>query len=347
MKKIILGFLIAFLIFSEVSYAVAPAVRVKDLAKIMEVRDNQLVGFGLVVGLKNTGDSTSSSFTRQALANLLTRMGIKQNPNDFRSRNVAAVMVTADLPPFIKPGQRIDIKVSSIGDANSLKGGNLVQTPLQGADGRVYAVAQGSMIMEATERMPGQRGEVQTTTGFIVQGALVENIVPVDFSNKEFLTLVLHKADFTTAQRLAETLSNGGIPGAKATDAQTVRIPLTAEDRANAVNLVAKIEDFLLIPDAVAKVVINQKTGVVVIGENVRLAPVAISYSGIEVKIEDGPEFIPVNEHSQKLVKLEPGASLTTLVSALNTLGVATKDLVAILQSLKSSGALSAEIEVL
>lgn len=346
MKKIIGALLIAVIATTPV-FSLSPAVRVKDVARVLEARDNQLMGFGLVVGLKNTGDSTQSVITKQALSNVLTRMGLKQSPENFKSRNVAAVMVTAQLPPFLKPGQKIDIQVSSMGDATSLKGGTLILTPMQGPDGQVYAVAQGAVNLDVIERVAGKGTEIQGTAGKIVQGALVEKEVLVDFKNKDYLTLVLNQKDFTTAARLAAALERGGIPDAKAIDAGTIQVPLSSDDRANIVDFISRLEDFLLIPDSVARVIVNQKTGIVVIGENVKLAPVAITTGGIDVEISEGKEITPKNPSDQKFIKLSPGATLSSLVNALNNLGTSPKDLISILQALRSSGALTAELEII
>ncbi|MFC1517674.1 flagellar basal body P-ring protein FlgI [Candidatus Margulisiibacteriota bacterium] len=362
--------LVLLLIFNvSTSFALSPAVRVKDISKVFEARSNQLMGFGLVVGLRNTGDSAQATYTQRALANLLTKLGIAQSTELFKSRNVAAVMVTADLPPFTKPGQRIDVVVSSMGDANSLKGGTLLQTPLQGADGKVYAVCQGSVVV-ASERN-AVAGELiprgQPTVGRVVRGALVERNVPAEFDTGEYLTLVLERADFTTAARLAYALERVGIVGAKAVDASTVQVPVPEEERENMVDFIARVEDVSLIPDAVAKVVVNQRTGTIVIGENVRLSPVAVSHGDIEVKVgetsgeEDRQSDLlslfeeesvtesakPEAKQEIKLVKLQAGTSLSALVKALNAVGTSPKDLVAILQALKSSGALAAELEVI
>ncbi len=368
-KKITLGFILAsFLLIGVIAFAVAPSVRMKDVAHIYEARANQLMGFGLVVGLRNTGDSAQTVFTQRALANLLAKLGIAQNSEMFKSRNVAAVMITADLPPFMKPGQRIDVMISSIGDANSLKGGTVLQTPLQGADGKVYAVCQGSVLVAADA--PGAAGDLtqrnQPTVGRVIGGAIVERNVPAQFGKSGFLTLVLDRADFTTAARLTYALDQAGISGALAIDASTVQVPVPEEQKDKLVDFISQVEDIQLIPDSIAKVVVNQRTGTIVIGENVRLAPVAISHGDIEVQVTAVPdqqaqsadttaffEEAIITENTKKagnevkLVKLPAGASLSALVKALNSVGTSPRDLVAILQALKSSGALSAEIEVI
>ncbi len=357
------------LVFSSVSFAVSPMVRVKDVARVYEARPNQLMGFGLVVGLRNTGDSAQSVFTQRALTNLLAKLGIAQNAEMFKSRNVAAVMVTAELPPFMKPGQKIDIVVSSMGDASSLKGGTLLQTPLQGADGKIYAVCQGQVVV-AVEQQNAQGMDVtnrsQPTVGRVMDGAMVEKEVPAQFDKTGFLTLVLGRADFTTAARLSYALESAGIVGSQALDAATVQIPIPEEEKERIVDFVSRVEDVQLIPDSVAKVVVNQRTGTIVIGENVRLSPVAISHGDIEVKVTETKESAVAaedelalfeeavtenvkkeGEKEVKLVKLQAGTSLSSLVKALNSVGTSPRDLVAILQALKSSGALAAELEVI
>jgi len=355
---------------SSLLFANSPAVRIKDIASVLEVRPNQLIGFGLVVGLKNSGDSNQSEFTQKALTNLLTRLGIASREDIFKSRNIAAVMVTAELSPYLKTGQKIDATVSSLGDAGSLRGGTLVMTPLQGADNQVYAVCQGPVVISETVDPLTQKGKTETV-GTVVGGALVEKEVPVEIGVDNKLTLVLRKPDFTTAARMAYSLERGGIFGSKAMDASTVVVPLTIDDKENIVAFVSKLEDFLVVPDSVAKVVVSQRTGTIVIGEDVKLSPCAIAYGDIEIKIksseeesleeelfgeeeleeelEEGAEGVEteVVPRNTQLVELEAGANLSSLVKALNSVGTSPKELIAILQALKASGALTAELEVI
>ena len=368
-KSIKYFFIAGLVLACTACYALAPSVRVKDLAHVYEARSNQLMGFGLVMGLRNTGDSPQTTFTQRALTNLLAKLGIAQTSEVFKSRNVASVMVTADLPPFIKPGQRIDVLVSSIGDSSSLKGGTLLQAPLQGADGKVYAVCQGPVVVaeDKYNNSADYTSRQQTTVGRVIGGALVERGVPAKFDTGEFLTMVLDIADFTTAARLAYALERAGITGSKAIDASTVQVPVPEEERENMVDFIARVEDVQLIPDSVAKVVVNQRTGTIVIGENVRLAPVAVSHGDIEVRVgevkteEQQSDILALFEEQAatesekvaqkneeiKLVKLPAGTSLSALVKALNSVGTSPRDLVAILQALKSSGALAAELEII
>lgn len=348
--------------------AVSPAVRIKDIAHVLEARENQLMGFGLVVGLSRTGDSHQTAFTDQALTNMLSRMGVVPQGVDFRTRNSAAVLVTANLPPFVKPGQKIDVSVSSIGDASSLKGGTLLMTPLQGADEDVYAVAQGTLSL-------GQLGEEnavypmrkqETNVGYIAGGALVEKEVPVTLGNQQLITIVIDEPDFTTATRVADSIRNSGLD-ARARDAGTVTVPfMEGED---AVSLISRVENLTVVPDVVAKVVLNERSGTVVIGEDVKIAPVAISYGRTTVTIGDVRVFSETpgtqapGEEGDLLVSTQTGvkvrslntplrivpatASLADLVRALNAIRATPRDLIEILQALKKSGALKAQIELI
>lgn len=363
MRKYLQLLLVAVVFLAGV-YAESPAVRVKDIASVFGVRKNQLMGFGLVVGLKGSGD-TKSSFTDKAFTTLLGNMGMSRSGVEFKSRNVAAVMVTAEMPPFIKPGQKVDVVVSSIGDASSLKGGTLLQTPLKGADDNTYLVAQGSVVVNQAKTTKEKRENVETV-GRVIEGGIVEKDLDFELISKGQLKLVLHKPDFTTATRLSTALDRGGYSGAKALDGSTIVIPISADDKENLVSFISQLEDFLVIPDAVAKVVIDQKSGTIVIGENVRLAPVAVTHGLFEIEIkpagtETGTELEAAPAEGQaaaeqtatenipqaKIVQLEAGASLSSLVRVLNTMGASPKDLVSIIQALKAAGALTAEIEVI
>jgi len=356
--------LIAYCLLLTAIYAASPPVRIKDIAHVLEARENQLMGFGLVVGLRNTGDKTQTGFTQVALTNLLSRMGVVPQSVDFKSRNVAAVMVTATLPPFVKPGQKIDVTVSSVGDATSLQGGTLLITPLMGVDDQVYAVAQGNLLVGIDPSSPNvpyvkQR---QATVGRIPAGALVEKEVPVTMLGKEGLTIVLDQPDFTTADRVVAAIRRAGID-ATAKDAGTILVSAGAGE--NLVSLVSRIENLTVTPDTVAKIVINERTGTIVVGENVVISPVAVSYGGIEVTIGDISLFSEgVGEQEDeryraqskarirkreegKLTLVPASPTLATLVRALNTLGASPKDLIAILQAMKKAGAIKAELEVI
>jgi len=366
-KILILSFGFALCTFNfDFAQAASPSVRIKDIGHVLEARENQLMGFGLVVGLRNSGDHSQTGFTQQALTNLLLRQGVVPQTVDFKSRNVAAVMVTAKLPPFIRPGQKIDVTVSSVGDASSLQGGTLLTTPLDGVDGNTYAVAQGSLLVgseSGSPRVPYVKGR-QTTVGLIPGGALVEKAVPVSMGENDLLTIVLDQPDFTTANRVANTISNIGFP-AVANDAASVTITLVAG--ANLVNTISQIENLTVVPDAIAKIIVNERTGTIVIGENVRISPVAVSFSNIDVTIGDvslfseGSSTDSADDQSRyrarsmahltqtegKLTPVTGGATLATLVRALNAIGASPKDMIAILQAMKKAGAIQAELEVI
>jgi flagellar P-ring protein precursor FlgI len=309
------------------SFAASPSARVKDIAHVLEARDNQLIGFGLVAGLKNTGDSIQTEFTKQALTNLLSRMGIAPGEKEFKSKNVAAVMVTAKLPPYYQMGQKIDVSVSSLGDATSLQGGNLLMTPLQGADDIVYAVAQGPVTLGFSGVEGVLIDKRQTNAGRVINGGIVEREVPVSI-DENFVSIVIDNPDYTTASRIVSAMRQVGIR-ARARDAATVIA--SKEVYQDIVEFISAIENLTIVPDAVARVIINEQTGIVVMGESVRIAPVAISYGDTNVTV----------------LATTPEATISDLVSALNAVGIKPKDLVSILHAIKSSGAISADIEVL
>ncbi len=288
------------------------------------------MGFGLVAGLKNTGDTIQTQFTKQALTNLLSRMGIAPQDKEFRSRNIAAVMVTAKLPPYSPVGQKIDVTVSSLGDATSLQGGTLLMAPLMGADDNVYAVAQGSVALGFSGIENNQEMTIdqrQPNAGTIANGGIVEREVPVSI-NQEYVTVVLDKPDFTTASRVVSAMKQSGIRG-RARDAAT--IIASKEAYQDMVDFIAAVENLTLIPDVPARVVINEMTGVVVMGEDVKIAPVAVSYGDVNVTVGAST----------------PEATISDVVSALNTAGIKPKDLITIINAIKMSGAISADIEVM
>lgn len=347
------------------AYAASPPARIKDIARVLGARENQLIGFGLVVGLNNTGDKTQTGYTQQALTNLMSRMGVIPQSIDFKSRNAAAVIVTATLPPFVRSGQKIEVTVSSVGDAASLQGGTLLLTPLQGVDDQVYAVAQGSLLVgvEPTVGSLPYVRQRQVTVGRIPGGALVEKEVPVSVEEKGGLTIVLNDPDFTTANRMAAAIANAGF-AATASDAGTIIVQGGGEDL---VTLVARLENLTVTPDTVAKIVVSERNGTIVIGENVVLSPVAVSYGGIDVVIgdvslysygsgaesnQDSGSYLASGrarlKKTEGKVMLVPAApTLASLVAALNAIGASPKDLIAILQAMKKSGAIKAELEVI
>lgn len=346
--------LFVLLMFNASVFAESAAVRIKDIGRFSEVRANQLMGFGLVVGLKNSGDSSRSEFTKIALSNLLNNMQITdQKETMFKSRNVASVMVTAELPPFSRTGQRIDVSVSSVGDAKSLKGGTLLQSPLKGADGKVYAVAQGPLVVGGAhqELNSTSYAKNQTTVGRISNGAIVESEVAVVLSGLDVLHFVLHKTDFTTAARVAYVIKDSGMSDAIAIDASTVRVNIDDSDKRDVVDFIARLEELTVNPDSRAKVVVSERTGTVVIGENVVLAPVAVSQGNISVKIENDEltkeTQITYIESNSQLKKVAPGVDLASLVDALNAVGTTPRELISILQAIKEAGALSADLEII
>lgn len=345
------------------------AVRIKDIADIKGVRENQLVGYGLVVGLDGTGDGKKSLFTVQSMATMLEKMGITVNASDIAVSNVAAVMVTAQLPPFAKPGGRIDVLVNSIGDAKNLQGGTLLMTPLKAANGHVYAVAQGP-VNTGGFSAEGEAGSVQKnfpTVGRVIGGALVEREVNINLNSHRNLTLSLRRPDFTTVTRMADAINGLFYERvAFAQDAGTVEIKVPMAYLGNIVGLVAMIEKLDVEPDITAKVIINERTGTVVMGDKVRINTIAIAHGNLSIVIKESaqvsqpPPFsergetvvtpqsnVNVEEGESQVVLMPSGANIGDVVSALNALGVSPRDLIAIFQAIKAAGALQAELEVI
>ncbi len=342
--------------------------RLKDIANLQGVRENQLVGYGLVVGLDGTGDGGSNAFTKQSLATMLNNLGVGIDPNQVNVKNVAAVIVTAYLPPFARMGSRMDILVSSMGDAKSLKGGTLLLTPLKGADGKVYAVAQGPVTIGgfSAESAGASEKKNHPTVGTIPGGATIERELPFDFSNIDALTYSLSNPDFTTANRVTRAI-NRRLRGnfAQATDSGTVKVLIPETFRSNVVNLVAELESIKIATDRQARVVVNERTGTVVIGEDVRVSTIAIAHGGLTISIQpdaiisqpqpfsDGetvvvekPE-IEAQEGDSKLALIPGGVPIRDLVKALNAIGVSPRDLIAVFQAIQASGALQADLEII
>jgi flagellar P-ring protein precursor FlgI len=346
--------------------------RVKDLASVQGVRSNQLVGYGIVVGLDGTGDQTSQApFTTQSLMNWLKQLGITlpagTNP---QLKNVAAVSVHAELPPFVKPGQTIDVTVSSIGNAKSLRGGSLLVTPLRGLDGQVYAMAQGNLIVNGFGAQANDGSKVTVnvpTSGRVPNGASVERPVPSSFASGDTLTLSLHTADFTTATRLARRINKElGEGTAAPVDAVSVSVHAPA-DAGQRVAFLSVLENLDLDPgEAAARVIINSRTGTVVIGDHVRVTPAAVSHGSLTVTIKEDLKVsqptalsqggqtvtvpdsaIDVQQKASRMFLFEPGVSLDEIVRAVNQVGAAPGDLVAILEALQQAGALHAELIVI
>lgn len=362
-----------FLTFIAASFAFsAQAARIKDIAAIKGMRDNQLLGYGLVVGLNGTGDS-KREFTGLSMSQMLRQIGVDVKTEQIESKNVAAVVVTANLPPFIRAGSRLDVTVSSIGDSKSLQGGTLLMAPLRGPDKNVYAVAQGPLSVGGFAG--GGTTKNHPTVGLVPNGAIVEKEVTVDFSNRNALRLALHSADFTTAARVAKTINQelGGLY-ARARDAATIDVIVPYDHEGGPVELIALIERLPVEQDTRAKVIINERTGTIVVGEAVRVSSVAIAHGNLTLEIKakdttktelardpmqpkDGPEkqttenvketTVTVNEPGDKLISVPEGATLGDVVKALNALGVTPRDLIGIMQALKSQGALQADLEIL
>lgn len=348
--------------------AFAAPTRLKDLVEVQGVRDNQLFGYGLVVGLAGTGDTEQLLFTSQSISAMLGRLGVRVNPRDVRSRNVAAVMVTAKLPTFARAGTKIDVSVSSIGNARSIGGGVLLVTPLTGGDGQVYAVAQGPLQVGGYDvRAAGSALQKNTpTSGRIPSGATVERTVQPDLGSGP-IVLSLRSPDFTTAQRIAEVVGASlGEGTAKATDPAAVEVTPTEALKGNPVALMAKLEALEIEAERRARVVVSERTGTVVAGENVRLRPAAVAHGGLRVTIAQRPIIsqpaafstqgrtvetsaaqIAAEEAGKGAISMPGTASVDELVKALNSLGAAPRDLISILQALHAAGSLDAELEVI
>ncbi len=355
--KYITYLLVVLFMFSGTLFSQEMKVRIKDIGKLIESRDNQLVGYGIVVGLRGTGDSRSVGLTNNALRSFIAKMGVAVGGSDLNARNAASVLVTADLPPFLKPGQRISVTVSALGDAKSLGGGTLIMTPLLGPDMQTYAMAQGVVLVDGINESSSTSTlyKHQSTVGFISDGAIVEEEVAVTFLDQHHITLVINKQSFFTVSNAVQAIQEAGYQGAKAIDGNTIKIPLEDLDSMDLISAISTIENIEITPEPVAKVVVNSKTGTVVIGEKVRLFPVAITHGGMSIRINDDVggvfgqegEAIEVIEPKNELVYLQQSDTLTSLVNSLNQLGVSSKDLVSIIQALKESGALVAEVEIL
>jgi flagellar P-ring protein precursor FlgI len=349
----------------------ADAVRIKDISDIKGVRQNQLVGYGLVVGLEGTGDSDDALFTIQSLASLLEKMGVTVQTDEIDDvENVAAVMVTTDLPAFASTGSRIDVLVSSIGDAENLQGGTLLFTPLKAADGKVYAVAQGPVSTGGFAVSGNSGDEVQKnfpTVGRVVGGALIEKEIHSDFNQKDSLTLTLHEPDFTTAARVAQAINRAFYSQLATTEnAGSIQVRVPENYLGKTVQFVTMIESLGVTPDMVSKIVVNERTGTVIMGENVRISTIAIAHGNLSIQIDESqnvsqplpfsrtgetvvtPESeILVKEGKNPLFLVESGVSIGEVVKALNALGVTPRDLIAIFQALKAAGALQAELEII
>lgn len=344
------------------------AAKLKDIASFGGVRANQLIGYGLVVGLNKTGDGNSMRSTTASIINMLQSMGISVEERDVKSGNVAAVMVTAMLPPFARQGMKLDVTVSSIGDAKSLQGGLLVMCPLSGPDGHVYAVAQGAISIGGFAAGGGGSGVTSNhpTVGQIPSGALVEREIPFRFDDLEEITIALDVQDFSTAVQVAKKINDllGGTP-AQAIDSRTIKVKIPVSYNGNVAQLLARIELIEVQPDTMARVVVNERTGTVVMGAEVRISSVAISHGNLHVMITSTPVIsqpaplsqgqtvvtqqttVEVSEEEARLFVLPDQTTIGDLVAALNAIGVTPRDLVAILQAVKAAGALQAQLEIM
>jgi flagellar P-ring protein FlgI len=346
----------------------AGAVRIKDVASWEGVRDNQLLGYGLVVGLTDTGDS-DADFTAQSIAAWLRRQGVNVDPDDLETGNVAAVAVTATLPPFARPGQTIDIQVSSLGDAESLYGGTLLQTPLEGADGRIYAVGQGPIALGGFEASSGSSSVSRNhlTSARVANGALLERPSPVTLEDRDEINLLLNNPDFTTAQRIANAINYfAGEGAAEAIDAMCVAVSLPATSGEEQVNFLAEVERIEVSPDSRALIVLNERTGTIIFTEDVRISTFAITHGNLTITttqqtfVSQPAPFSQTGEtvaytednvttelEDRPMAVINEGVTLSELVGALNALGVSPRDLVAILQAIEAAGALQADLEVI
>jgi flagellar P-ring protein FlgI len=379
------------LIVLLISFILPPAgysARIKDISSIKGIRQNQLLGYGLVIGLNGTGDKSATKFTIQGLVNMLEHMGVHVDPDEAKVKNVAAVVVTAKLPPFARIGQKIDVILSSIGDAKSLVGGTLLMTPLKGVDNKVYALAQGAISIGGFSAGGAAGGGItknHPTVGRISGGASIEKEVPLSIMSKSEMTIILNNPDFNTADRAVKAINlRFGENIAKPLDSGTLTfsIPEKYEDRV--VNLIAQIGEIEVEPDSIAKVIVNEKTGTVVVGENVRIQQVAVAHGNLSIQIKEKksvsqplpfapagggvtpqqigggavmapggntvvtPESqVSVAEEDSRLLLIPQGRTIGELVNALNAIGVTPRDLITILQAIKAAGALEGELEII
>jgi flagellar P-ring protein precursor FlgI len=361
--------LVIFLLTATFFQSAYAAVRVKDIAYVQGVRDNQLYGYGLVIGLQGSGDSQIFRVTRQMAVNIFEKLGVLISEADFLSKNVAAVMITVNIPAFSRPGDKLDVVVSSIGDSKSLEGGVLLQTALQGADNEVYAVAQGPLSIGGYN-IEGQAQSLRkniSTTAYISNGAIVEKEIHSSFLYGKSLGVILRDPDFTTANRLVDAINNLYPNTAKSIDAAVVNIvpPGDFQSEDTIVRFVATIEELYIIPDSIARIIINERTGTIVAGENVRISTVAIAHGNLSITISEKPEVsqpgalssgqtavvprtdIEVIEEEKKLNVIQEGVTISDVARALNVLGVTPRDLISIFQAIKRAGALHAELVIM
>ncbi|HEY3329108.1 MAG TPA: flagellar basal body P-ring protein FlgI [Capsulimonadaceae bacterium] len=367
MKKVLAAIFIALIIFTAPATTPVSAARLKDIATVQGVRGNQLIGYGLVVGLAGTGDSQQVSVTVQSVSAMLLKLGMNVPQAGLRLKNVAAVMVTADLPAFAKNGSSIDITVSSLGDAPSLQGGTLLQTPLLAANGQTYAVAQGSISVGgfSAGTSSGSVSQNHVTAGRVPSGAIVERDVPTTLGTSTSMSVTLFQPDFTTAARVAAAINMAlpnGVEYAHAVDAATVQLGL--KPTTDMIGILAQLENVEVAPDMAARVVINERTGTVVLGGDVTVTACAIAQGNLTIRVADDTAVsqpnpfgngttvavpktnVSVSTGDAHLIGIQASPTIDKVVKALNALGVTPRDLISILQAMKQAGALHAEVEV-
>jgi len=383
-KSLLLIILLSIFIFPSAGITA----RIKDISSIKGIRPNQLFGYGLIIGLNGSGDKGGASFTIQGLANMLEHMGIHISAQDVKVKNVAAVIVSATFPPFARIGKKIDVILSSIGDAKSLQGGTLLLTPLKGVDGKIYALAQGPVVIGGYSAGGDAGGGVtknHPTVGRISGGATIEREISLSIMDKKELTIILNNSDFNTSARVAHAINARlGEKYARPVDSGTLQLRIPEKFQDKVVNLIAQIGELEVVPDSVAKVIVNEKTGTVVVGENVRIQKVAIAHGNLSIQIKETREvsqplaFAPsgkgaaptqmeggtivapggstvvtpesevaVAEEDNRLLLIPEGRTIGELVKALNAIGVTPRDLITILQAIKAAGALQGELEII
>ncbi|MHC5652867.1 flagellar basal body P-ring protein FlgI [Stappia sp.] len=370
LARTILALLLSLIAASLVVPSAQAASRIKDISDFEGIRDNQLIGYGLVVGLQGSGDSLRNApFTRQSLEAMLERLGVNTRGFDLNTNNVAAVMVTANLPAFSTQGTRIDVSVSALGDAKSLQGGTLLVTPLLGADGEVYAIAQGPLAIGGFSAQGDAATVVRgvPTSARIANGALVEREIDFKLASMTSLRLALRNPDLTTARRMALAINELiGLPTAEPLDPATVRIDLPRQFEGNIVDLLTDIEQLIVEPDLPARIVIDENSGIIVMGQNVKVSTIAIAQGNLTVTVAETPQVVQplpfangetaieprtsilVDDQSDnKLAVVPETVTLQQLVDGLNALGIGPRDMISILQAIKASGALQADIEVM
>jgi flagellar P-ring protein FlgI len=369
MTRTVLAAVLAGLMLAGAPGAAGATSRIKDLANIEGVRQNQLIGYGLVVGLNGTGDTLNNiPFTKQSLQAMLERLGVNVRGAQMRTGNVAAVMVTANLPAFATQGTRMDVTVSALGDSKSLQGGTLLVTPLLGADGNVYAVAQGSLAISGFQA-EGDAAKIVRgvpTVGRMSNGAIIEREIEFALNKLGQLRLALRNPDFTTAKRIASAINDFiGAPTAEPLDPSTVQLTVPKQFQGNVIALLTEVEQLQIEPDLAAKVIIDERSGIIVMGRDVRVSTIAVAQGNLTVTISETPVVsqpqpfsrgetkvaprtrIGVQEDGKKFAVVKEGVSLQQLVDGLNALGIGPRDLISILQAIKAAGAIQADIEVM